>query len=428
LSSRTLAIETAEVFEPLLQPARYKGAHGGRGSGKSHFFAGLLIEDSLAEKGMLSVCVREVQKSLKDSAKRLIEAKLIEYQLGEADGFKVFNEKIQTPGDGVILFQGMQDHTAESIKSLEGFKRAWIEEAQTLSTTSLTLLRPTLRADGSEIWASWNPRRKSDPIDILLRGVSLPTGSTVVRANWSDNPWFPSVLEQERKDCLRDDPDQYGHIWEGEYATVLTGAYYARSLAEAKAQKRIGNVARDPILPVYAIWDIGVRDATAIWIAQFVGKEIRCLDYYEAQRQPLAAHLEWLRTKGYASAQCILPHDGAKEDAITAIRFEDHIKAAGFEVRTIPNQGKGAALKRVEAARRIFPAIWFNEATTQAGIDALGWYHEKFDEARNIGLGPEHDWASHGADAFGLMCVAYEEPIERKRASAPRYGAGGWMG
>ena len=356
MSGRTLQVPTAEVFDPLLEPARYKGAHGGRGSGKSHFFAGLLIEDALSEKGMLSVCVREVQKSLKDSAKRLIESKLIEFGLGEADGFKVFNEKIETPGDGIILFQGMQDHTAESIKSLEGFKRAWIEEAQTLSTTSLTLLRPTLRADGSEIWASWNPRRKSDPVDALLRGASLPTGAKVIKANWSDNPWFPSVLEQERLDCLRDMPDQYDHIWEGGYATVISGAYFARHLAEVRKEGRIGRVAKDPLMPFYAIWDIGVRDATAIWIAQFVGREIRVLDYYEAVRQPLAVHLNWLRDKGYASAECILPHDGAKEDQVTAIRFEDHIRSAGFKVRTVPNQGKGAAMKRVEIARRLFPS------------------------------------------------------------------------
>mgnify|MGYP006921306841 FL=1 len=424
MSGRTLQVPTAEVFDPLLEPARYKGAHGGRGSGKSHFFAGLLIEDALSEKGMLSVCVREVQKSLKDSAKRLIESKLVEFGLGEADGFKVFNEKIETPGDGIILFQGMQDHTAESIKSLEGFKRAWIEEAQTLSTTSLTLLRPTLRADGSEIWASWNPRRKSDPVDALLRGASLPTGAKVIKANWSDNPWFPSVLEQERLDCLRDMPDQYDHIWEGGYATVISGAYFARHLAEARKEGRIGKVSKDPLMQFYAIWDIGVRDATAIWIAQFVGREIRVLDYYEAVRQPLAVHLNWLRDKGYASAECILPHDGAKEDQVTAIRFEDHIRSADFKVRTVPNQGKGAAMKRVEIARRLFPSIWFNEATCAAGLDALGWYHEKQDEARNVGLGPDHDWSSHGADAFGLMCVAYEEPSERKQYTPPR--APGW--
>jgi phage terminase large subunit len=426
-AGRILEIEIAEVFEPLLTPARYKGAHGGRGSGKSHFFAGLLTEDHLAEKGLLSVCVREIQKSLKDSAKRLIETKLIEYRLGEADGFRVYNDRIQTPGDGVILFQGLQDHTAESIKSLEGFKRAWIEEAQTLSTTSLTLLRPTIRAEGSEIWASWNPRRKNDPIDVLLRGETKPTGASVVRANWSDNPWFPAVLEQERLDCLRDQADQYDHIWEGGYATVLAGAYYAQSLALARQEGRIGRVAKDPLMQIKAFWDIGVRDATSIWIAQFVGREIRVLDYYEAVGQPLASHLEWLRSKGYGKAACYLPHDASQADLITATRFEDHIRQADFEVETIPNQGKGAALKRVETARRLFPAVWFHEPTTTAGIDALGWYHEKKDDARNVGLGPEHDWSSHAADAFGLMCVAYEAP-EKAREFAYHGGPGSWMG
>ena len=410
----TLQIETARVFLPLLEPARDKGAWGGRGSGKSHFFAGLLIEDSLANKGLLSACIREVQKSLKDSAKRLIEAKLAEHNLGEADGFKVFREVIETPGDGQIIFQGMQDHTAESIKSLEGFKRAWVEEAQTLSQRSVGLLRPTIRAEGSELWWSWNPRRKNDPVDLMLRGPNKPTGAVVIRANWSDNPWFPSVLEQERLDTLKNQPEQYDHIWEGGYATVLEGAYFAKALAEARQQKRIGHVAKDPVMQIRAFWDIGVRDATAIWIAQFVGRSILVLDYYEAVGQPLSAHLEWLRSRGYGKALCVLPHDGNQADQVTAVRFEDHIAAAGFEVETVENQGKGAALKRVEAARRLFPSIWFNEATCQAGLDALGWYHEKKDEARNVGLGPEHDWASHGADAFGLMCVAHEQPSDRK--------------
>ena len=384
----------------------------------------------MAERGLRSVCIREVQKSLKESAKRLIEDKLGEHNIGEADGFKVFKEVIETPGDGIITFQGMQDHTAESIKSLEGFGRAWVEEGQTLSTRSLSLLRPTIRAPGSEIWSSWNPRRKTDPIDMMFRGANAPTGAVVVRANWSDNPWLPEVLRQERVDCLRDSPDQHDHIWEGGYATVLAGAYYAAALSEARNSRpsRIGNVSRDPLLPIRAFWDIGVKDATAIWIAQFVGREIRVLDYYEAVRQPLAAHLEWLRSKGYGNAICVLPHDGSQADAVSAVRFEDHIGSAGFETETVENQGKGAALKRVETARRLFPSIWFNEATTGPGLDALGWYHEKQDEARNVGLGPEHDWSSHGADAFGLMCVAYEQPKENRPVSRPRMSAGGWMG
>jgi phage terminase large subunit len=430
-----LTIPTAEVFAPLLEPARYKGAHGGRGSGKSHFFAGLLIEDSLAEKGMRSVCIREVQKSLKESAKRLIEDKLAEHSLGEADGFKVFNEVIQTPGDGIVTFQGMQDHTAESIKSLEGFKRAWIEEGQTLSARSLSLLRPTIRADGSEIWSSWNPRRKNDPIDMLLRGENLPTGAVVVKANWSDNPWLPAVLEQERQDCLRDNPDQYDHIWEGGYVSIAEGAYFAKHLAQAKSEGRIGRVAADPLMTTRAVFDIGgtgaKADAVAIWIVQFVGREVRVLNYYEAVGQPLATHVAWLRANGYGSALCILPHDGETNDKVFDVSYRSALEAAGFEVLVIPNQGKGAAAMRIEAARRLFPSIWFNETTTEGGRDALGWYHEKKDETRNIGLGPEHDWASHGSDSFGLMCVAYEAP-RKPRGDDEFYGhgrgAGAWMG
>jgi phage terminase large subunit len=425
----TLRIETAPVFEPLLSPSRYKGAWGGRGSGKSHFFAELLIEECLLNPGMRAICIREVQKSLKESAKRLLEDKLKQFNLGEAQGFKVLVDRIETPGGGLIGFQGMQDHTAESVKSLENYRIAWVEEAQTLSARSLGLLRPTIRAEGSELWFSWNPTRKSDPVDQMLRGPEIPTGAVVVKANWSDNPWFPSVLEQERLDCIRTQPDQYPHIWEGDYATVLTGAYYAAALNEAKQQGRIGKVARDPLMEVKAFWDIGVSDATAIWIAQFVGREVRVLDYYEAQGQPLASHLDWLRTRGWSGALCVLPHDAAQRDRITADRFEDHIRQAGFQTLAVANQGKGAAMKRIEAARRLFPSIWFNADTTQAGLDALGWYHEKRDENRSIGLGPDHDWSSHCADAFGLMAVAYEAPRQEKKArERVLAGQGNWMG
>jgi phage terminase large subunit len=427
--------EPAAVFAPLLPPARYKGAWGGRGSGKSHFFAELLIDDSLRQHGLLSVCIREVQKSLKDSVKRLVEAKLRGFGLGCADGFRVFREVIETPGDGIILFQGMQDHTAESIKSLEGFGRAWVEEAQALSRRSLALLRPTIRASGSELWFGWNPRFRTDPVDQLLRGPALPTGAVVVRANWSNNHRFPAELEQERQDCLRINPDQYDHIWEGGYVTVSDGAYFARGLAEAKAQGRIGRVPFDPLMTVRLFCDIGGTgaraDAFAMWPAQFIGREIRVRNYYEAVGQPLAAHLNWLREKGYGPerAQFWLPHDGATHDRVHAVSYESALREAGYSVSIVPNQGKGAAAARIQAARRLFGSIWFDEATTEGGRDALGWYHERRDETRNIGLGPEHDWASHGADAFGLMCVAYEAPREaRKPARRELLGAGGWMG
>jgi phage terminase large subunit len=159
----TLRIPTAPVFRPLLEPARYKGAYGGRGSGKSHFFGELMVERCLVSPGTLAVCIREVQKSLLQSSKRLIESKI--QSLGVGAHFQVLHDRIVTPGDGLIIFQGMQDSTAESIKSLEGFDIAWVEEAQTLSARSLSLLRPTIRKEGSELWANWNPRRKKDAID-----------------------------------------------------------------------------------------------------------------------------------------------------------------------------------------------------------------------------------------------------------------------
>jgi len=419
--SRVLDIPTAAVFEPLLAPGRYKGAKGGRGSGKSHFFAGLAVETGKLIPGSRGVCIREVQKTLKDSSKRLIEDKLEAFSLGPE--FDVLEAEIRTPGGGVIIFQGMQDHTAESIKSLEAFDWAWVSEAQSLSQRSLTLLRPTIRKYGSEIWADWNPTRKNDPIDMLLCGPTPPTGSIVVKANWRDNPWFPSVLEQERRDDLRDRPEQYDHIWEGDYAKVFEGAYYAKGLTDAKREGRIGRVGADPLMTLRAFWDIGgtgaKADACAIWIAQFIGQAIHVLDYYEAVGQPLAAHLAWMRERKYEKAMCFLPHDGDTNDKVHDVSYASALRDALYEVEVIPNQGKGAAKARIEAARRLFPRIWFNEATTEAGRDALGAYHEKRDDQRNIGLGPEHDWSSHAADAFGLLAICYEEPSRMKAFSRP---------
>lgn len=414
MRSLSLKIPVAKAFRPLLGPARYKGAWGGRGSGKSHFFAEYMVSRCL-QPGTRAVCIREVQKSLKESAKALIQDKLQKHGLGEDQGFRVLNDRIETPGDGVILFQGMRDHTAESIKSLENFSVAWVEEAQTLSETSLRLLRPTIRGENSQLWFSWNPRRKNDPVDAMFRQGEPPTDSVVVRANWNDNPWFPAVLEQERLDCLRDNPEQYEHIWEGGYITVASGAYYAGHLAKAGLEGRICAVAPDPLLTYRVFVDIGgtgaKADAFAMWVAQFVGPQIRVLDCYEAVGQDLSAHLFWLRSKGYTPelTKIWLPHDGATNDRVFAVSYESALKQAGYSVVVVPNQGRGAAAKRIEETRRLFPNIWFNKDTTESGREALGWYHEKVDEHRQVGLGPEHDWSSHLADAFGLMCIAHEE-------------------
>lgn len=216
-SSGLLRIPTPEVFLPLLEPARYKGAHGGRGSGKSHFFAELLVERCLMEPRTFAVCIREVQKSLDQSVKKLLEDKI--GALGVGSMFDIKDKEIRTPGGGLILFQGMQNHTAESIKSLEGYTVAWVEEAQSLSQRSLDLLRPTIRSAGSELWFSWNPSQPTDPIDRLLRGSEAMSGAIVVEANWKDNPWFPEVLQEEKEWDQRRDPEKYCHVWLGQYQT-----------------------------------------------------------------------------------------------------------------------------------------------------------------------------------------------------------------
>jgi phage terminase large subunit len=414
-----LQINTAEVFEPLLHPARYKGAYGGRGSGKSHFFGEGVVEESLYFRGLRTVCVREVQRTLKQSSKKLIEDKIKAFGLGAE--FKVFADCIQTPGDGLIMFQGMQDHTAESIKSLEDVDRAVIEEGQTLSERSLMLLRPTIRAPGSEIWAAWNPRRKSDALDKFLRQIK-PANAMIVRANWCDNPWFTAELEAERQEDLRSYPERYDHVWEGGYARAFEGAYFAKQMNAASLEKRICRVTADPLLRRRAYWDIGgsgaTADALAIWVVQFVGRDILVLDYIEGVGQVLAYYVAELRKRGHGEALCILPHDGVNSNNITGKRYKDHLKDAEFDVKVVPNQGKGAAMMRIESARRIFGRCYFNEETTEAGREALSFYHEKKDEARNVGLGPDHDWSSHGADAFGLMAIDYEP--QRMKREAPK--------
>jgi phage terminase large subunit len=213
---KVLQLKTPEWSLPLLEASRYKGAWGGRGSGKSHMFAEMMLEEHIINQAQSSVCVREIQKSLNQSVKRLLEMKIQEMNAGAY--FEVQDAVIKSKkADGRIIFQGMQNHTADSIKSLEGYDRAWVEEAQSLSQTSLDLLRPTIRKPGSELWFTWNPRQASDPVDLLLRGPTPPKDATVIRVNYADNPWFPTVLKDEMEYDKRRDPDKYQHVWRGEY-------------------------------------------------------------------------------------------------------------------------------------------------------------------------------------------------------------------
>lgn len=214
IASKTLTIDTPRAFLPLLKPSRYKGAHGGRGSGKSYFFVDLLIERCIMEKTDV-VCLREIQKSLDKSVKKLIEERI--EALGVGHMFEVQQSQIKAPYGAIIIFQGLQDHTADSIKSLQGFKVAWVEEAQSLSQRSLDLLRPTMREKGSELWFSWNPDKDTDPVDAFLRCEDPPPDSIVIEVNFTDNPNFPDVLRAEMEYDRKRDFDKYMHVWQGKY-------------------------------------------------------------------------------------------------------------------------------------------------------------------------------------------------------------------
>lgn len=435
----TARIELPPKLIPIFTgEARYRGAYGGRGSGKTRSFAKMAAVRGyqLSQTGQTGVvvCGREFMNSLDESSMAEVKA-AINSEPWLADHYEIGEKFIRTK-DGRISFAfiGLR-HNLDSIKSKSQVHLLWVDEAEPVSETAWGKIAPTVREDDSEIWVTWNPERKNSATHKRFR-LNPPTSSKIVEINYQDNPWFPGVLEQERLDDLRKRPDQYAHIWDGDFVTVIEGAYYAQALALAKEEGRIGRVTPDPVMTTRLFCDIGgtgkKSDAFAIWPAQFVSREIRVLNYYEAVGQPIGHHLHWMRENKYTpgNSMIVLPHDGDNNDRVYDVSYRSAFEEAGYDVEVVPNQGTGAAKMRIEASRRLFSRIWFNEETTGAGRDALGWYHEKRDDDRGIGLGPEHDWASHGADAFGLMCIAYEEPYtrsERARYASRSTSGSSWM-
>lgn len=232
LAKRRLGLSIPKLAR-LRQPSRYKGAWGGRSSGKSHTFAELVVLRMLLDPHCSVVCIREIQKSLKLSAKKLIETKIAQFQLGHL--FEIQETQIKRRGGtGICIFQGMQDHTADSIKSLEGFLIAWVEEAQSMSERSITLLRPTLRAIGAELWFSWNPRRRADAVEKLLRSRSGEKDNAIVlHVNYTDNPLCPPDIIAEAEDDRMNNPDDYDHTWLGAYENLGSKVVIPASHIEA---------------------------------------------------------------------------------------------------------------------------------------------------------------------------------------------------
>lgn len=413
------------------KPSRYKGAHGGRASGKSHDFAERLIERCLRGKTR-AVCIREVQNSLKESVRQLIIDKIQAFSLGAL--FDPLEAEIRGPHGSLIIFRGMQSYNAETIKSLEGYDIAWVEEAQTLSRTSLRMLRPTIRAPGSEIWATWNPRHDTDAIDILLRGANPPRGAIVRQVNYADNPWLPEEMLHEMEDDRERDADSAAHIWDGAYEIITEGSYYAALLAVAEKEGRIGDYPYDPALPVLTAWDIGMDDYTAIWFLQENGQEVRAIDYFETSGEGVPEivkqalfelvpedekqiELQVARAVPFRRyGRHFLPHDvvvrewGAGRSRLATLR-EHGVKEVNVGLAVNPAE-------RINAVRTLFPHLRFNKATCDLGIRRLRNYARKMNRTMETYSGPLHDENSHGSDAMGEFAINCHL-TKRKRTPTP---------
>jgi phage terminase large subunit len=408
-----------QFAELLWQPARHYAFYGGRGGAKSWAVADHLLITG-AQRSLRVGCAREIQDTIRDSVKRLLDDRIA--AMGLSDYYESTDKEIRgLRNDTLFIFKGLW-RNPDGLKSMEGVDRVWIEEAARVSQRSIDLLIPTVRKEDSALIWTWNPEYDHDPVDRMFRGPKGPPPRSIVRGvNHRDNRWFPQVLREQMEHDYEVDPDKADHVWGGDYVKAVEGAYYAKQLREARSQGRFTHLPLDPNFQVRAYWDLGRNDATAIWICQFVADRIVVLDYCEGSGQTPGYYFNWLRANEYEGCLCVLPHDGAAihPDNPLAMSYESQARNAGFQARVVRNQGPGAAMQRIDALRRLFPRIWFNEDSTRPGVRALGHYHERRNDERNVGLGPEHDWSSHAADAAGLMAIDYREPSPEIRA-APR--------
>lgn len=409
----TLRLEVPRKLKPLLTARRYKGAYGGRGGAKSHFFAEQLILRCYTSFTR-GVCIREVQNSIKDSVKQLLIDKIAKF--GFNASFSVLDTEIRGPNGSIIIFRGMQSYNADNIKSLEGYDVAWVEEAQTFSQTSLDLLRPTLRREGSELWFSWNPRYKTDPVDKFFR-KNPPEDAISVMVNWRDNPWFPLVLMKEMQHDFRIDPDKAEHIWNGGYGSSQ-GAILARWVSAAEREGRIHNdVKYDPKgSPIEVSSDLGFRDTASWWYWQRAPGGYRLLKYdgdtgldADDWIPRIQDNLKALGRLG----KIWLPTDAkARTFQSKHTSIDKFLKAFGTGVVEIVPPSK--KLDQISAAREVIQKCEFHKDLCEDGLDGLrAWEYEWSDENSVFSKEPLHNWASHPSDGYAYGCqvmTLYEPP------------------
>lgn len=384
---------------------------GGDGGAKSWGIArALLIQGSTSKHKIL--CAREIQKSISDSVHSLLVEQI--EALGLGGFYSVTKASIIGRNGTEFLFAGLRSNIS-NIKSIPGITRAWVEEAQTVSKASMSVLIPTVRENGSEIWLSFNPDLEDDYIyqDFV---VDPPTDTIIVKIGWRDNPWFPDVLRQEMEDLRKRNPKEYEHVWEGRCKQAIDGAIFAEELHKAAEEHRITKVPLQPGVPVQTFWDLGQSDNTAIWFVQIIGLEFRLIDYYQASGHKMAHYIDVLADRKYAYDEHCLPHDAEhdqlaakdtiKQQLINALRDNP---ALGKTVRIVPRIPKKALA--IDAARLIFPQCLFDKEKTADGLQCLRHSaYAKDPETGRVSKEPKHDIWSHGADAFMGFAQHYKRP------------------
>lgn len=410
IEPNSIMAEFPEKLRFLFQPARYKIAYGGRGGAKSWGVARALLIQG-AQSPLRILCAREFQKSIMESVHHLLQAQIQE--LGLTDFYQVQNTQITGINGTEFVFAGLRNNTS-SIKSFEAIDRAWIEEAQTVSQKSWKDLIPTIRKDGAEIWLTFNPELESD--ETYQRFVvNPPSDAVVVKVNWTDNPWFNQVLERERLDDLARYPDTYRNIWEGECLSTLAGAIYAKEIRKTEEEGRIRDVPYDALKQVHTFWDLGWADHTSIWFAQSIGPELRLIDYYANNMQPLQHYIQVLQTKGYIYGTDWLPHDAKAKSLQTGRSVEEIMLAAGRKVSITPNL---SIFDGINAARTVFNRCYFDKDKCSEGLQSLRHYRYDIDpESKQLSGRPLHDHHSHAADAFRYfaLSIADDAPASSAR-------------
>lgn len=386
----------------LFAPARYKVAHGGRGSGKSWGFARALLIQGAAEP-LRILCTREVQKSIKDSVHKLLSDQI--QALGLGGFYQVLENEIRGKNGTEITFAGLATHTIESIKSYEGVDRVWIEEGQVVRKRSWDVLIPTIRKPGSEIWVTYNPELETDETHQRF-AINPPPDAVVAQVNYSDNPWFPAELESERQHSKLVNPKDYDWIWEGKCKPAVAGAIYYDEVSKAETENRICNVPYDPLLKVHVVFDLGWNDAMAISLVQKHTSEIRVIEYIEDSHKTLDHYSNELLTRRHRWGTVYLPHDGRHKDFKTGKSAEDIMKALGWTVAITPNMSIEDGLRMT---RMTFGRMYFDKVKTERLIQCAKRYRRSINQQTQEPGAPLHDEWSHGADNLRYIAVNAEK-------------------